>query len=101
MIRRAGRLRQRTQSLPGKIAIERLDVTDQASIDAALGTALERFGHIDVLVNNAGVGVIGAMEVLDASTLRGIFDTTCLAPPQSPVRSYRRCANGKPAGSSS
>ena len=32
---------------------------DQASIDDALGAALERFGHIDVLVNNAGVGVIG------------------------------------------
>ena len=28
-----------------------------------------------MLVNNAGVGVIGAMEVLDDSTLRGIFDT--------------------------
>jgi NAD(P)-dependent dehydrogenase (short-subunit alcohol dehydrogenase family) len=71
----AGRLRQRTQSLPGNVAIERLDVTDQASIVAAVAATLERFGHLDVLVNNAGVGVIGAMEVLDDSTLRGIFDT--------------------------
>ena len=75
-IRRApGASEQRTQSLPGNVAIERLDVTDQASIDAAVAATLERFGHIDVLVNNAGVGVIGAMEVLDDSTLRGIFDT--------------------------
>src|ERR1043165_1058359 len=53
---RAGHLRQRTRSLAGKVAIEPLDVTDHASI-------------------NAGVGVIGAMENLDDSTLRDIFET--------------------------
>jgi NAD(P)-dependent dehydrogenase (short-subunit alcohol dehydrogenase family) len=72
---RADHLRERTQGLPRKVAIERLDVTDQASIDAAVAATVDRFGRIDVLVNNAGVGVIGALEILDDTTLRGIFDT--------------------------
>jgi NAD(P)-dependent dehydrogenase (short-subunit alcohol dehydrogenase family) len=72
---RADHLRARTQGLPRQVAIERLDVTDQASIDAAVAATLDRVGRIDVLVNNAGLGVIGALEVLDDTTLRGIFDT--------------------------
>jgi NAD(P)-dependent dehydrogenase (short-subunit alcohol dehydrogenase family) len=52
-----------------------LDVTDQGSIDQAVAATLDRFGSIDVLVNNAGIGVIGALEVLDDPTLRRIFDT--------------------------
>jgi NAD(P)-dependent dehydrogenase (short-subunit alcohol dehydrogenase family) len=86
---RAGHLQQRTQSLPGKLAIERLDVTDQASIDAAIGAALERFGYIDVLVNNAGVGWMGRLqempedkvEELVATNLKGVIVTTQAALP--------------------
>lgn len=48
-----------------------LDVTDPKSIDAALGSS----GRIDVLVNNAGIGVVGAFEATPMSYIRKVFDT--------------------------
>src|SRR5688572_4049483 len=48
-----------------------LDVTDPASIAAALAAA----GPIDVLVNNAGIGVVGAFEATAMRTVREVFDT--------------------------
>ena len=44
----------------------RLDVTNEASIRAAVDATLERFGRIDVLVNNAGFAMRGAVEEVDA-----------------------------------
>ena len=51
-----------------------LDVTDPAQIDAAVQTALTEFGRIDVLVNNAGHGSVGAVEELAMADLRAVLD---------------------------
>ncbi len=48
-----------------------LDVTDDASISRAIKAA----GPIDVLVNNAGIGVVGAFEATPLSHIRRVFDT--------------------------
>lgn len=48
-----------------------LDVTEEASIAAALDAS----GPIDVLVNNAGIGLFGAFEATPMATVREVFDT--------------------------
>jgi NADP-dependent 3-hydroxy acid dehydrogenase YdfG len=59
---------------PGQVIIPRLDVTDQESIDQAVGQARNTFGHIDVLVNNAGYGLIGTVEEVSDAEVRRQFD---------------------------
>ena len=51
-----------------------LDVTKPAQIEAAVKAALDRFGQIDVLVNNAGVGYFGAVEESDEDEVRRMFE---------------------------
>ncbi|WJH23735.1 oxidoreductase [Pseudarthrobacter defluvii] len=52
-----------------------LDVTDKAQIAAAVKQAEEKFGSIDVLVNNAGYGYRAAVEEADDGDIRRLFDT--------------------------
>jgi NAD(P)-dependent dehydrogenase (short-subunit alcohol dehydrogenase family) len=52
-----------------------LDVTDPDSIGRALNAAHEKFGAIDVLVNNAGIGIVGAFEATPMTTVREVFET--------------------------
>ncbi len=51
-----------------------LDVTDEGQVAAAVKTALAAFGRIDVVVNNAGNGSVGAVEELTMGELRGLLD---------------------------
>ncbi|MER7844989.1 oxidoreductase [Kitasatospora sp. NPDC096077] len=50
------------------------DVTDPAQSAAAVAAGLERFGRIDVVVNNAGYGVVGAIEEVSDEAARAQFD---------------------------
>lgn len=60
---------------PGNAVVLSLDVTNQRSIDKAVADALARGGHIDVLVNNAGYGVAGAVEEMTESEYMPMFET--------------------------
>jgi NAD(P)-dependent dehydrogenase (short-subunit alcohol dehydrogenase family) len=59
---------ERLQALP-------LDVTDSDNVRSVIAEALSVFGKIDVLVNNAGIGVVGAFEATPMATVREVFET--------------------------
>jgi NAD(P)-dependent dehydrogenase (short-subunit alcohol dehydrogenase family) len=63
-----------------RVLVTRLDVTDAAERQAAVAAALERFGRIDVLVNNAGRTQVGAVEETTDDELRALFDLHFFAP---------------------
>ena len=57
-----------------------LDVTDAGQRDVAIAEALDRFGRIDVLVNNAGRTQVGAVEETTDDELRFLFELHFFAP---------------------
>jgi NAD(P)-dependent dehydrogenase (short-subunit alcohol dehydrogenase family) len=63
-----------TQPVPG-VELVQLDVTDDASVAAAVSTVVERAGRIDIVVNNAGAGVFGAAEETSTAQAQQLFDT--------------------------
>lgn len=60
------------------VAVTRIDVTDGSSVRSGVAATLQRFGRIDVLVNNAGYGLVGPLEGLDEEQLRRQLDTNVL-----------------------
>lgn len=53
----------------------KLDVTDMADVEASVRAAEEAFGGVDVLINNAGFSVVGAIEELEPEEYRPLYET--------------------------
>ena len=60
---------------PDQLLTLTLDVTKKSEIYNAVMAAMSKFGRIDVLVNNAGYGIVGALEEASESDIKRIFDT--------------------------
>jgi NAD(P)-dependent dehydrogenase (short-subunit alcohol dehydrogenase family) len=60
---------------PRRVLTPPVDVNDKDSVACAVAVANERFGGIDVLVNNAGYGIVGAVEETPESELRALMET--------------------------
>ena len=67
-------MRNPTDGVDLPMRVEQLDVTDDASVDACIARVLAD-GPIDVLVNNAGIGNVGAVEDGHLDEMHRIFDT--------------------------
>ena len=76
-----GTLRQDTQLAdynalaPGRTVGVKLDINDHARVDAVVQQVISQFGRIDVLVNNAGYGVLGAVEEVSDPEARAQLET--------------------------
>ena len=57
-----------------------LDVTDPAAAEAAVATAVEHFGHLDVVVNNAGSFYAGFFEEMASQDFRAQIESTLFGP---------------------
>ncbi len=58
----------------------KLDVTDYAQVHKAVADTIAHFGKIDVLVNNAGFGIVGATEAYTDEQIRSQLETNLYAP---------------------
>jgi NAD(P)-dependent dehydrogenase (short-subunit alcohol dehydrogenase family) len=61
------------------VLVNRLEVTDAASIDQAIRASIERFGKLDAVINNAGYGQYGIFEAIPQENIQSNFMSICLA----------------------
>src|SRR5262245_6676589 len=59
-------------------AMLQMDVTDDASVQLGIHTIMEREGRIDVVVNNAGIGIAGPLESTSIEEARRLLDVNLL-----------------------
>jgi len=79
LARREDRIRQLAEEL-GEALPVRCDVTDSAQIATAVRAAKDRFGRIDVLVNNAGQGAGSTIDKINPDDFRAILNLNLVAP---------------------
>ncbi|MYZ07745.1 SDR family NAD(P)-dependent oxidoreductase [Streptomyces sp. SID2999] len=78
--RRPAVLEELAARFPDRLTTAALDVCDPAQCAAAVEHAVDRFGGVDVLVNNAGAGLFGAVEEVTDDELRAQLEILTVAP---------------------
>lgn len=84
-----------------KVIVVQCDVTDEESVKTAIEKVIETFGHIDILLNNAGVAVRGGVDSMSQedwdksfnTNVKGIFLACKYVIPQMKERGYGKIVN--------
>jgi NAD(P)-dependent dehydrogenase (short-subunit alcohol dehydrogenase family) len=71
---KADALKARAESAGVALDIRQLDVQDQASVDGCVQAVFDRYGQMDLLVNNAGGGYLGSLEQVSLAELQRVMD---------------------------
>ena len=74
------RLKAACEGQSGSLHLVELDVTDEASVAAALAKASELVGELDVVVHNAAYGTGGLMETITVEQMRDVFEVNVFGP---------------------
>ena len=69
---------RKPQASSGKVRMLQSDVTDESGIISAVKTILSEQGRIDVLINNAGLGIAAPMETVSISDVASVLDTNVI-----------------------
>lgn len=72
-------LQELAKELPGSLAVP-TDMRDSKAIESLITQTIEKFGRIDVLVNNAGQGIYGAIENVDIDGYQSVIELNVIAP---------------------
>jgi len=78
--RRENRLRELEAEIGRDALVLPLDLRDKQQVEQMIRSTADRFGRIDVLINNAGFGFMGSVESTPQSVVREIFDLNFDAP---------------------
>jgi NAD(P)-dependent dehydrogenase (short-subunit alcohol dehydrogenase family) len=70
-----GQIQDLAANRDGGALVLQLDVTNRTQVEAAVKQAEAKFGSIDVLVNNAGFGYVGALEESEEAEVRSMVET--------------------------
>ena len=71
----AAALGRLADALPGTVAVQTTDVSDRAACEALVQATIDRFGRIDVLVNDAGVDHLGKLDEGEFSAFTKVIET--------------------------
>jgi short-subunit dehydrogenase len=69
-----GTSRRTTNNGPNQVSMLTCDVTDDGAVNSLVSTVFSRTGRIDVLVNNAGIGLLGGAEESSIRQVQALFD---------------------------
>ena len=78
----------------GRVIAVQTDVADRGSVEAMVGRTVEEFGSLDVLVNNAGIGLSGRISELRPDDVRYVFEVNTLGPLNSIQAALPRMGRG-------